>query len=211
MLRLALLTEAVHLSHLEYHMLKVLRNGSLPIPHPAPKSPKRACLQVVTKDGGWKGAPSTKFRNPQEVEVGKGKKEYNKNMENKKILIVDDDKFLLDMYCLKFKKSNFEVSGAPSGHEALKTLEGGFTPDIVMMDLVMPGMDGFELLQNIREKNMAPKAVIVVLTNQGQPSDIEKAKEMKVDGYIVKASSIPSEVVEKVKHVYEEKMKFVNS
>ncbi len=122
-------------------------------------------------------------------------------------MIVDDDKFLLDMYCMKFKKGNFDVHGASSGPEALTALRGGFVPDIVIMDLIMPAMSGFELFEAIHTEHLADKAVFVVLTNQGQSSDIEKAKALGVDGYIVKASTIPSEVVEQVIKIYGEKAK----
>ncbi len=122
-----------------------------------------------------------------------------------KLLIVDDDKFLLDMYCMKFKKGNFDVHGASSGADALAALRGGFTPDIFIMDLVMPTMSGFQLLETVKAEHLADKATVVVLTNQGQSPDIEKAKTMGVDGYIVKASTIPSEVVEQVTKIYNEK------
>ncbi len=124
-----------------------------------------------------------------------------------KVLIVDDDKFLLDMYCMKFKKNGFEVSGMSGGNEAIEAIRGGFAPDILMTDLVMPTMNGFEFLETIQKEKLAPKAVIIVLTNQGQASDIDKAKKIGVDGYIVKASTIPSEVVEQVKKIFVEHSK----
>ncbi|MDD5050407.1 MAG: response regulator [Candidatus Pacebacteria bacterium] len=124
-----------------------------------------------------------------------------------RLLIVDDDKFLLDMHCMKFKKGNFDVHGASSGADALTTLRGGFVPDILILDLVMPTMSGFQLLETIKAEHIADKAVVVVLTNQGQSPDIEKAKKMGVDGYIVKASTIPSEVVEQVIKIFGEKKK----
>jgi CheY-like chemotaxis protein len=124
-------------------------------------------------------------------------------MANKiKVLIVDDDRFLLDMYCMKFKKSDLEVMGASSGNDALNILNGGFAPAILIMDLVMPGMSGWELLDAVRKGHLADKAVIVVLTNQGQGPDIDKANAENVHGYIVKASTIPSEVVEQVMKIY---------
>ncbi|HEY1037725.1 MAG TPA: response regulator [Candidatus Paceibacterota bacterium] len=115
-----------------------------------------------------------------------------------KILIVDDDKFLLNMYSIKFQKEKFDVSTASDGSEALKKLEGGLVPDAIVLDIVMPVMDGLEALQNIRDKNLANDAVVLILSNQGQSSDIEKAKRLGIDGYIVKATTIPSEVVTEV-------------
>jgi two-component system sensor histidine kinase ChiS len=126
-------------------------------------------------------------------------------MENKtalKILIVDDDKFLLNMYAIKFKNSNFVVDAACGGDEALAKLRMGYRPDILVSDLVMPKMTGFEFLEIVKKENLKGDAVVIVLTNQGQTTDIEKAVNLNVDGYIVKATSIPSEVVEEVKNIY---------
>ena len=64
--------------------------------------------------------------------------------EKRKILIVDDDTFLLDMYALKFSQNSFEVHTASGGEQAIEKLKGGLTPDIILMDIIMPGMDGFE-------------------------------------------------------------------
>jgi CheY-like chemotaxis protein len=125
-------------------------------------------------------------------------------MENKKakVLIVDDDKFLLNMYSIKFAKSNFEVNSAVSGEEAFGKIKEGYIPDIILLDIVMPGMDGFEILDNLKKNNIAPNAMIIMLTNQGQLSDIEKAKSFGINGYIIKATTIPSEVVEEVERIY---------
>ena len=121
-------------------------------------------------------------------------------MEDKKysILIVDDDKFLLDMYAMKFKLLGHEAKVAVGPTEALTKLRGGETPDAILLDVIMPGMDGLELLETIRKENLSPKSVVVMLTNESDPEKIEKAKSFNIAGYIVKATSIPSEVVEEV-------------
>lgn len=123
-------------------------------------------------------------------------------MENtqagKKIFIVDDDKFLLDMYTFKFKEKGFEVVQAFGSVDALDKLKGGIVPDVVLLDVVMPAMDGFELLALIRERGLAPSAKVIILSNLGQPSDIEKGRSLGANGYVIKASATPSEVVEKV-------------
>ncbi len=125
-------------------------------------------------------------------------------MENikPKVLIVDDDKFLLNMYSIKFSKNNFEVNSATSGEEALNKIKEGYNPDIILLDIVMPGMDGFEILDKIKKNNIAPDAMIIMLTNQGQLADIEKAKSFGINGYIIKATTIPSEVVTEVERIY---------
>lgn len=120
-----------------------------------------------------------------------------------KILFVDDDKFLLDMYALKFSKNGFEVASAQGPEEALKVIRGGFEPDILLIDVVMPGMDGIELLSTLRKENFLKKTVVIMLTNQGLPDDVARAKKLNVDGYIIKATTIPSEVFAEVNKIYE--------
>ncbi len=130
-------------------------------------------------------------------------------MENKKpkVLIVDDDKFLLNMYSLKFSKNDFKIEAALSGEEAISKIKEGYIPDIILLDIIMPGMDGFGVLNNLKKENLAPEAMIIMLTNQGQLSDIEKAKSYGINGYIIKATTIPSEVVEEVSRLYNLKNK----
>lgn len=122
-----------------------------------------------------------------------------------KILLVDDDKFLLDMYSLKFKKSGLDIDVSSTTEGAYEKLKSGETYDIILLDIIMPGMDGIELLGKIKEEKLATKSVVVMLTNQAD--DYDKAKSLGVDGYIIKASTIPSEVVEKVLDIYKDKKK----
>ena len=116
----------------------------------------------------------------------------------KKIFIVDDDKFLLDMYTFKFREKGFDVIQAFGSIDALSKLKGGIVPDVILLDVVMPAMDGFELLALIKSEKLAPDAKIIVLSNLGQPSDIEKGRTLGANGYVIKASAAPSEVVEKI-------------
>ncbi|OHA46075.1 MAG: hypothetical protein A2541_00110 [Candidatus Taylorbacteria bacterium RIFOXYD2_FULL_36_9] len=103
---------------------------------------------------------------------------------------------------MKFSKRNFEVNSAVSGEEVLNKIKEGYIPDIILLDIVMPGMDGFEVLNNLKKNNLAPQALVIMLTNQGQLADIEKAKSFGIGGYIIKATTIPSEVVEEVERIY---------
>lgn len=120
-----------------------------------------------------------------------------------KVMIVDDDKFLLNMYSIKFSNNKFDVTAVGDGKAAVEKLQEGYEPDVILMDIVMPVMDGLEALSAIRSQGLAKKSAIMVLSNQGQPSDIEKAKAFNVDGYIVKATSIPSEIVTEVQSLLE--------
>jgi CheY-like chemotaxis protein len=114
-----------------------------------------------------------------------------------RVFLVDDDRFLLDLYAVKFRNAGHEATVFGGGEELLAGLrkEGATDPDAILMDLIMPGMGGFETLETIRKEQLAKNSKIIVLSNQGQDSDIERAKQLKVDGYIIKASAIPSEVL----------------
>lgn len=120
---------------------------------------------------------------------------------NKKIFIIDDDNFLLDMYALKFSKSNFDVTSALGPEIALEKLRGGFSPDIILLDIVMPVMDGFEMMEKMKEEKLGVEAIKIILSNRGQPSDIARGEALGASGYIVKASSTPTEVIEKVRSI----------
>ena len=115
-----------------------------------------------------------------------------------KVLIVDDDPYILDMYELKFREAGFEVTTGTDGKEALeKTLAGA--PAVLLLDVVMPVFDGFEVLRRLKESGGLAKTKVVLLTNLGQREDIERGTELGAVEYIVKAHFTPSEVVAKVK------------
>ena len=118
-----------------------------------------------------------------------------------KIFLVDDDKFLVDMYSLKFSEKGYEIVTAASATEALEKLtspQNNYQPNIFLIDVIMPTMDGFQLLEELKKRNLNQNAVMIILSNLGQKEDIEKALALGVDGYIIKASATPSEVVTKV-------------
>ncbi len=116
-------------------------------------------------------------------------------------LIIDDDTFLLDMYVLKFKQNDFQVVATTSAIDALDKLREGLKPDVILTDVLMPGMDGFTFLQHVTEEKLAQKAKLIVLSNKGEKHDIDKGVSLGADGYIIKASVIPSEVVDKVRSI----------
>jgi len=118
--------------------------------------------------------------------------------EKKKILIVDDDGFLLDMYAFKFSQNNFEVYPAQGAKLAIAKLQEGLKPDIILMDIIMPEMDGFEMLETINKMNLSPASVKIILSNKSEQADIDRGNSLGVSGYIVKASSTPKEVIEQV-------------
>lgn len=131
--------------------------------------------------------------------------ETDSDKEKRKILIIDDDKFLLDMYATKFAESGFDVTTAFGGMDALTKLEEGIRPEVIVTDIVMPVMDGFEFLAELGKKNISRDARIVILSNLGQKEDIERGEALGASGYIVKATATPTEVVERVRGILEEK------
>jgi PleD family two-component response regulator len=127
-------------------------------------------------------------------------------MEEKKyrILIIDDDSFILNMYVAKFVKAGHEVETAKSGTEAITKVKDGYTPDIVLVDMVLPDMNGLTFLSEVRTQKLAAEAAYIMFTNQNSHEEMDKAKDFGIAGYIIKANLIPSEAVAKVIEVAKE-------
>ena len=121
------------------------------------------------------------------------------------ILLIDDDAFLLDMYALKFSQKNFHVITSPGTIDALTKLREGYMPEIILVDLVMPAMDGFEFLELLRKEGLGKGALTIILSNLGQQEDIDRGLALGAAGFIIKASATPSEVVMKVLETIESK------
>ena len=125
--------------------------------------------------------------------------------KNKKIMLIDDDAFLLDMYSLKFKNAGYDILTVNNPEEAVEKLKSGEKPDIVLFDLVMSGIGGWGFIKAVRENKLCEDSVFIVLSNQGQQMDFDIAKSYNVDGYVVKAMATPSEVLAEVEKVYKQK------
>jgi CheY-like chemotaxis protein len=123
--------------------------------------------------------------------------------EKKKILIVDDDNFLLDMYVFKFSQNNFEVHAARDGVQAIEKLKENLNPDVILMDIIMPNMDGFEALEEMKKQKLSENSIKIILSNKGQQEDIDRGTSLGASGYIIKVNSTPGEVIEYVKGVLE--------
>ena len=126
--------------------------------------------------------------------------------DKRKILIVDDDTFLLDMYAFKFSQYNFEVHTAKGGLQVIEKLKDGLNPDIILMDIIMPEMDGFEMLEKINKDNLSPNSTKIILSNKSQQSDIDRGNMLGASGYIVKANSTPGEVISQVVEILSKKV-----
>lgn len=121
-------------------------------------------------------------------------------MEKQKILIVEDDDFLLKMYITKFNIEGFDVSSAATGTEALKHAKKD-KPALILLDLNLPEMSGFEVLQKIKEDDDIKDISVIILTNYSQKEDIDKCLAMGADDYLIKAHFVPSEVITKAKRI----------
>lgn len=121
-------------------------------------------------------------------------------MENPKILLIEDDQMLVKMYKIKLEKEGFDVEIAYNGEEGLELMKSQ-KYDVILLDLMMPVMDGFVMLERHKEDPNKQDTPIIVLSNLGQKEDIERAVELGVgeDDYIVKANMTPMEVIEKIR------------
>lgn len=122
--------------------------------------------------------------------------------EEVEVMIVDDDHFILNMYKTKFELTGFKVKTASNGQEALDIARGGYVPDVLLIDIIMPVMGGLDFLKHIREEGLYEHVPIIVLSNQSQSTDISDAMKLGVKTYIVKATTVPSEIVDEVKNMF---------
>ena len=120
--------------------------------------------------------------------------------ENAHILIVEDDTFLSNIYKTKFEFEGFKVSTSENGEVGLADVKKK-KPDLILLDILMPKMDGFTVLQELQKDKSMSKIPVILLTNLGQKDDIQKGLELGAKDYIIKAHFKPSEVVEKVRKV----------
>ncbi|MFO0862777.1 MAG: response regulator [Candidatus Saccharibacteria bacterium] len=116
---------------------------------------------------------------------------------SKVVLLVEDNDFIRNMYQLKLAKADFSVVEAVDGQMALDKI-GEHKPDLVLLDLMMPNVNGIDVLKSLKKQNLTPDLPVIVLTNVMDPQTIEQAKELGARDYIVKTDLTPSQVVEKL-------------
>lgn len=117
-----------------------------------------------------------------------------------KILLVEDSKAIQQMYRNKLTFEQYQVLTADNGMEAIKLLSQE-KPDIILLDLMMPIMDGYKVLQVIKTDSRLARIPVLVFSAKGQPEEVEKALNLGALGYIVKATTKPNEVIDKIKSV----------
>ena len=116
----------------------------------------------------------------------------------KKILLVEDEAMIVEMYKLRFNEDGFEVLVTDKGSEAIK-LAKEEKPNIILLDIILPEMDGFAILEQLKGSAATKKIPVIMLTNLGQESDQKKGTEGGADSYLLKASNTPAEVVKEIK------------
>ena len=116
----------------------------------------------------------------------------------KQILVVEDDQFLRGLMVKKLESEDFDVMQAVDGESGLR-LAREKKPDLILLDLVLPGIDGFEVLKQLNESSDTADMQVVVLSNLGQKDDIDRALSLGAKDYLIKAHFTPGDIVEKVK------------
>ncbi len=115
-----------------------------------------------------------------------------------KILIIEDDRYISKMYQLKLSLDGFDVQVSENGRSGIEKAKE-FRPDIILTDILMPEMDGFDVIKAIKGDAEMTTTPILIMSNLGQEDHIKKGLELGALGYIVKSQITPSKVVEKIK------------
>jgi len=121
--------------------------------------------------------------------------------KNYTIMLVEDDSFISGMYRTKLTNLGYEVIFFDNGESAWQRLQEDPLPDLVLLDIVLPERDGFEILELLRKEERTKKLPVILLTNLGQKPDVERGISLGANDYIIKAHFTPTEVVEKVQKV----------
>lgn len=117
-----------------------------------------------------------------------------------KVLLVEDDQFIVDVYSLKLKEAGFIVQTAFNGQEALRKIKEDL-PDILLLDLVLPDIEGWEVLKAIKEDDKLSGLKVVILSNLSSKKEIEKGINLGAIKYLVKAQYTPTQIVEEIKKI----------
>ena len=130
--------------------------------------------------------------------------EENLNPKNqgsmKKILIIEDDRFLRELIARKLTDEGFDTSEAGEGEQGLKKIKEE-KPDLVLLDLILPSIDGFEVLSRMKEDPKLSAIPVIILSNLGQREEVERGLKLGAIDYLIKAHFTPGEIIEKIKSV----------
>ena len=117
-----------------------------------------------------------------------------------KILIIEDDKFLRELIVSKLTKENYRVFEAADGEEGVKKIREE-KPDLILLDLILPGIDGFEVLSQMKSDPAVSSIPVIILSNLGQKEDVERGLTLGATDYMIKAHFSPGEIIAKIKSI----------
>ena len=118
----------------------------------------------------------------------------------KKILVIEDDKYLINAYRVKLTAAGFEVKLAMDGEEAIEALKT-FQPDIILLDLVMPKKDGFSVLEEIKRDSKTNKIPVIITSNLGQKEDVDRGMKLGAVDYIIKSDVSIADILTKINNI----------
>jgi CheY-like chemotaxis protein len=121
-------------------------------------------------------------------------------MAKQRVLLVEDDGFLASIYAQKLEVEGYDVSFATNGEDGLKLAQKDH-PNLILMDILMPKMDGFEMLERLKADEATKVIPVLVLSNLGQKEDVERCIKLGAAGYVIKAHSLPHETVKRIKEI----------
>lgn len=124
----------------------------------------------------------------------------------KKVMWVEDDKFLSDMIARTLSKEGFQLVSVDNGNDALPTAKEK-KPDIILLDILLPGKDGFQILKELKQDPELKTVPVIFLSNLGQKSDIEKGKELGAEKFLIKATVTLEEIAQEIEAVLEKSSK----
>ncbi len=136
----------------------------------------------------------------------KGETKPTKNSGGTKILLIEDDEILRDLCVTKLRKEGFDVTTAIDGQEGLRKIEKE-KPALILLDIILPGIDGFEVLKQMRASKQIARIPVILLTNLGQETDIQKGEALGAQDYLVKANFTTEEIIGKIKKALKPKKK----
>ena len=122
------------------------------------------------------------------------------NIASKKILLVEDDPFLIDIYVSRLKDSAFSVEVAENGEDGLRKVKEQ-NPDLLVLDLVLPKLDGWEVLEEIRRDAKFDNLKVIILSNLSRKEEIERGMQLGASKFLIKAHYTPTEIIEEIKKV----------
>lgn len=119
---------------------------------------------------------------------------------SKKILLVEDDKFLRELIAKKLKSAEYEVIEATDGESAVVKAKE-LRPDLILLDLILPGIDGFGILAEIKEDPAISKTPVIILSNLSQQEEVDRAIKLGAADFLIKAHFVPGEIIEKINKI----------